>query len=330
MPFDRSTVIKGPAIMQRASYNYYTAGDITVSLESETADVILAVYGKVDERLLDRAVKVSFTPTEIEEASLTKLWPYGSTLPGTSLFTGTDVPLVIYTLAGKTITFTASALTKLPGLHLSTNGNLLKAMEFTCIGKNNAAWTDAASIGTVATLAFTDPASFLLTSILNQIYTASWAASGAWASFTSEDGFDIDFELSTNPQKSDAQGTFDYQFNKIECMVKCKPFPGGATPIAEAELLAGLGWQGTGATRGKSLAAMSATHDLVIDGNATPWESPSTAPKQLLTFTLKGAAMKTAGMQFGATVLRNGEVGWIATRTITGGTVSALYTAALT
>ncbi len=321
MAVTRTTVVAGPAIVQFASYNFYSEGDITVTLASQTDDVMTSVYGKVDERIVDRSAIISFVPTEIEEASLPILWPYGSTTPGTSIFT-TDAPLVIYTLAGKTITFTSAAVTKLPSLRLAASGTMLGAIEFTAIGKDNAEWSDAASIGTVASLAWTDPATYTLTAIRNDVYTASWAASGAWSSFTTEDGFSVDFNLSLKPIVTDAYGTIKMLFSNLEVMVKCKPLGAGATPIAEAELLAGLGWQDTGAARGRSLNAFANNYDMTITGAASSGQTP----KQKLTFTLKNASMKTAGMQFGREILRNGEVGWIATRE----SGTGLYTVTLT
>lgn len=317
---DRSLVVKGPAIVQFKSYNFYSEGDIEVPFESETDKVVTSMYGTLDEVLLGRKVTVGFTPTEIEDTALVVTHPYFSTVVGTSLYGATDTPLVIWSSAGKKITFSAAAVTKMPDLNLASKGNPLGAIEFTCIGKNNAAWSDAASIAAVTSVAWADPGTFALTSRLNQIYTGSWAASGAWASFQTKDGFKISFNLETDTTESDADGLIDITFKSLEVMVKCTPFPAGASPIAETEILAGMGWQGTGAARGKSLSSMSSAHDLTVTGSATAAQSP----KQLLTATLTKAQIKTAGMAFGTTRLRNGEVGWTATRTFTGSTVNSL------
>ena len=132
--------------------------------------------------------------------------------------------------------------------------------------------------------------------------------------------------LKSSLSPCDAVGTYNFLFDQLTVRCKCVPFPSGASPIAEAELVAALGWQGTGASRGKSLSQLPQTYDLAIVGS----ESAGQSPNRKLSFTVSKAALLSAGMQFGTGKLRNGEFGFQATRRISGGVVYPLYTITLT
>jgi hypothetical protein len=208
----------------------------------------------------------------------------------------------------------------MPPLKISAGETPFGSVTFTCINKNNTAWSDSASFCVITTASFTDPGSLASASVLQASAALSWAASGAWSSFTTEDGVSVEFDMGLTQKKCDAYGTYNYQISSLEVRAKCVPL-GVTSGIAEAELISGPLFQNTGCVRGASVAGLSTAHDLVITAGAVPL---------LLTATLTKAGMVSSGMKFGSSVLRNGEVGWIATRTLTGSTVNALASLALT
>jgi hypothetical protein len=73
--------------------------------------------------------------------------------------------------------------------------------------------------------------------------------------------------------------------------------------------------QGTGAQRGRSLAAAGA--DLTITGEDTS-----------SIIVLKNANLKEGGFMFGSTVVRDGELAWLATVPFTTGAPGAIMTLA--
>ena len=192
-------------------------------------------------------------------------------------------------------------------------------MEISLLGKNNTAWDNTVdpsnpSLMKVENVPFVDPGTFSPVTRLNCVYTGSWAATGAFSSFTSQDGFQLEFPFETQEIDPDGYGVVDILFKKIEAMCKVKPFAATSTPISENEAINYLGWQGAGNYRGESLNTLSSTHDLTITGNAAAGQTVH----QHLVVNLSMAALIGSKMQFGNGTLRNGEFGFIATRTFSG------------
>lgn len=307
MPIDRSTILRGPAIITYNGATFYSKGDITVELGLETFAVDTAAFGKVDERVTDRITKVRFTPDGQFEG-LGVLWPYGSAAIGSSIFGATDVPLVIQTIAdGKAITFNAAALTKMPDLELGATKTMLGEVEFTCLGTNNEAWTATSNLVSIAANAFADT-SFSVAAILTQAYTGAWGGASPWSAITTSDGWKVGFSLGLTSVTTDADGMVDMTLESLEVTASCTPLG-----ITEANLVAALKLQGSGATRGRSLA--SGSSDLVLTGTGA-------------VITLKGAQLKTGPMQFGRGALRVGELNWIATKTFSSGAPLPLFSVA--
>jgi hypothetical protein len=309
MAIARTSILRGPAIVTFNSQSFYSKSDITLELGVETFDIDASAFGKVDERVIERIARVRFTPAGEWEA-LTTLWPYGAATIGASVFTGTDRPLVIQTLDGTTITFSAAAVTRMPNLRLSAKETMIGEVEFTCLGKDNEAWTVANNLVATSSAAFADT-NFSIPAILTQPYTAAWGISSPWSSFQTFDGFTVNFDLSLSPLATDADGIVDMMFSRLGVSVQCQPLG-----ITEAQLITALGLQGAGNARGRSLSAGS--NDLVLTGAVT-----STA-----VITINSAQMKMGGMGFGPTTPRIAPVTFVATREFSVGAPVALFTLA--
>lgn len=306
MAIDRSTILRGPAVVQFDGASYFTKGDVQVDISVSTFDVATSAHGKVDQRVDDRVCRVRFTPAgEIENLGVT--WPYGSMVLGTSIFTGTDKPLVVHTLAGRKLTFSAAAITRMPGLRLAATSTIHGEMEFTCLGANNEAWTEADNLVAIADTAYSD-ATFAPASIVTQPYTGVWGGSAPWSTIKTFDGWTVDFDLGLSPVTTDADGVVDMMFSDLTVRATCKP-----QGVTESELIAALKVQGSGATRGRSLQANS--NDLVLTGTG-------------LIVTLKSAQISAGSMAFSPTSPRMQDVTWIATRPFATGVAGALFTLA--
>lgn len=303
----RSTILRGPAIVTFNGATFWTKGDIKVAINLDSFEVDSSAYGKVDERTTQRRAEVSFEPVG-EWENLSQLFPYVSinSAPvaigiGVSIFTASDLPLVIKTLDGKTITFKAAAITKCPDIILSATKTRWGECTFTCIGSDNTAWTVADSLAAVASVAFSDT-SFDPAAIKTEPVTAAWGGSSPWNSFQTAEGFVVSTELGFQNIEIDTDGLVDMTLSKIAVRAKARP-----VGITEAQLLTALNIQGAGNARGKSLSGA----DLVI--------TPTTG-----VITVKGAALHMGGYEFGAATLRIGEVEWVATRTLSVGVVQPL------
>lgn len=306
MPLTRSSIVRGPAVVTFNGATLYSKGDISLELGVETFEVATALHGKVDERVVTRVARVRFTPDGQYE-SLGVVWPYGAMNLGDSVFGATDLPLVIKTKDGKTLTFAAAAVTRMPSLNLGATKTILGDIEFTCLGADNTAWTAANSLVTTATAAFSDT-TFDPASIVTQPYTGVWGVSAPWSSIATFDGWTVDFDLQMAPVTTDAEGIVDMTFQSLAVTAKCRP-----VGVTEANVIAALKLQDTGNARGRSL--QTGSNDLVISNTG-------------VTVTVKSAQLKAGPLLFGSGTPRVGELTWVATRKFTAGAASPLFTVA--
>ena len=303
MAIDRSTVITGPAVVTYGGQTFHTKGDIDVGVNRETFEVVTGVHGKIDERNADFEAEISFDPAGEWEA-LNVLFPHGTSDFGASIFGSSDSPLVIKSVDGKTYTFHAAAVTQIPQIRASAVETLIGQVTFGAIRKNNTAWSAADSFLTIASATFSDT-TMDPSNIITQPYSAAWGSS-PWDSFETEDGFTIDFDLSLDDIRTDSDGIIDKRFGGLAVNARCVPLG-----VTDAQILTAMRMQGSGAARGGSLNTNS--NDLVVSGTG-------------VTITVKNAQMKTAGYRYGATVIRNGEVAFVATRGFTAGVADPLFT----
>src|SRR4051812_43920324 len=74
-------IIGGPALVKYRGASFYSQGDILLQTQLSTFDIVVDRYAKVDERVADQPIRVSFTPAG-EWENLGVLWPYANTLLG--------------------------------------------------------------------------------------------------------------------------------------------------------------------------------------------------------------------------------------------------------
>lgn len=314
MPIARTSIIRGPAIVQFNSQTFYAKDGVRLSTNLDTFEIMTSTGGKEDERVSNRQVEVTFTPAGEAEA-LTTLWPYGATSIGTSIYTGTDKPLVIWTLAGQKIEFKAAAITKMPDIILAATKTMIGDVTFTCIGADNVAWTTNNSFFEITSSAFPSGV-FDVTKVLTQPYKGVWGASSPWSDFQTKEGFVVGFNLSLSQVETDTDGLVDMTMQKLDVNARCAP-----VGVTESQLLVAMGLQNTGNSRGRSLSAGGA--DLVISPVA-----PSAG--SIITVTINQAQFKQSQQDFDPTNLRVGNVEFVATNTYTGGSKDPLFTIALT
>jgi hypothetical protein len=306
MPLTRASIIRGPAVVTFNGATFYSKDDIKLVTELETFDIEVSAYGKADERVRNRKMTVSFTPSGAW-ANLSTLFPYGASAVGSSVF-GPDTALSIQTLAGALVTFAAAALTRMPSITASAAKTLLGPLEFTCLGKDNTAWSATSSVYTVASNPFTD-SSFVESAIITAPYTVAWGSTAPWNALATQDGVTVDFDLSLKPVETDSEGIVDFTCEKLVVTARLKP-----VGLSEGQVLAALALQGGGAARGRSLNAAGQT--LTIASGSSP------------SIVLNGANLKSARQLFGPASLRVDELAFVATRTFSGGAAQPLFTVA--
>lgn len=304
---DRTTIVTGPAIVTYNSQTFHTKDNIALTLKLNTFEINSSIFSKVDERLDDVLVEVSFTPVGKPEA-FTTLWPYQNPTADTSIFGATDKDLVIWTYAGKQITLKNAAVTKMPDIILSSTKTIIGSMTFSAIGQNNLAWTDAAKRSTIADAAFSD-SSFAPADIVTQGYAVAWGSSSPWDSIATEDGVVISSSVKTKPIKTDTDGIVDMIMDSVDVTAKFVP-----VGVSETQLIALLKMQGASVLRGASLATINTgAFSAIGSGFAVRFAS---------------AFPRATPMTFDRSKNRAGEVEFVAARTFSSGVPQDLFAVA--
>ncbi len=243
MSFDRSTTIRGPAIITFDSMTFYPAGNIKVSWKLVTAPQRANAYGRVGSRRDDLVIDVSFTPIG-KWGYYTKLWPHTTPIQGASLAGATDKSLVIQTHNGVQETFKGAFLSKMPSGTFSAVKPIWGECTFSFVGANNTAWSDAVKRLVIASQAFSDT-SFAIADEVRQPYAIAYGAASPWSTMETLDGIVVTPSMQTKARKTDTDGTIDFGLGDVEWVAKCTP-----VGESEAQLLALIKTQGTGVTRG--------------------------------------------------------------------------------
>lgn len=292
MPIDRSTLYRGPAVVTRGGVTMYSHTDVQIDQVLSLFAIETSQDGHIDDRDENFEYEVSLVPAGVKAYS-PQLVPFGSYAVGDSMLGAIDTPLTVQTKAGQLYTFGASCLFTPPDIILSAKKTLWGNCMFKCVRKNNTAWATANSILALTSNAFSG--SFDPATVITERYSAAWGGASPWSAFGTQDGWVIKQALSLDPVPTDGDGYADYTFDRL--IVTAKAIPLGA---AESDMVALLGIQGTGAGVGRS--RQSVANDLVISSAS-------------VTVTLNKAAPVKNGFMFGAKVLRQAPVQWMATRT---------------
>jgi hypothetical protein len=306
----RANLISGPARIVRNALSCHVREPFEVNIVKAQTPIVLDGYGEIDQRDEDLMISASFTPDGSWNANARSLlWPYLNPTIGADIFGSADVPTTIHDSNSHLHTIAASAITQMPSISLSASATMIGQATITGIRPTGGDWatdlyTAAASGGT-----FTDTA-FVPADIKVQQYTGAWAGVTGFSGIETEGGWTIDFNTDIQWFKTDAVGTVTGRLRSVSVVARCTPLG-----ISGANVASAMDMQETASRRGKSGNVLAA--DLTITG----------ADASAIV-VLKSAKLVRAGYRFGASVLRDGELGWVATRNFTAGVGQALCTLA--
>lgn len=311
----RVSLVRGPALCTWNAAKFFSKEDFGIKLDLETIKIGTSAGQNQDERVVNVKAEANVIPEgRFTNALIGAIWtPFATYVRGTSLLTGTDLPFVASASDGEIHTIIAGALTKLPDLYLSAKKTLIGAMTISGYRGLAKGWADSASIYTVAaTGGSIADTTYTPSAIPVQAYTGAWGSVAGFTSIDMEEGWTVSFNLKVKEWEVDTVGKILVTFEGIDVMAKCIPVGPTSTQIIAATRM-----QASGTTRGYSLAnptGSSASPDLVITGadGAT-------------VITLKQANIKSEGFEFGNTKLRNGEIGFVATRPFASGAEAAIF-----
>ena len=303
MSIDRATIISGPASVTFGGQTFWSKGDITVKNTVSRFEIGTSRFGKVDERLQDKRIVVSFEPSgRFTTALAAVIWPYATSAIGSSVFGASDSALVINTLAGRQFTVHNAALTGMPDINLGVGQTIQGDIEFTGLLKNNADPSDANSYYTDAAVAYPGDTGFSVFDIITDVYSNTWGSS-PWDDFHTEDGWSISLGLSLRDEMVDGLGTVDMTFQEIQ--VTATGIPVGPT-VDDVSLAQGI----NGVELGRSIQGLSS--DLIIAGAG-------------VYVAVYNASLVESDFGHGTDRKTLGSTDFIATRTVTTGVADPLF-----
>ena len=288
MATTRQSIIRGPGTVMFGGLKIHDSSGITADIESSTQEIPSSIAGKLDTIKTDQTGKISLTPVgNITQALLDLFFPSWMKKPvfGTSIMGDADKPIVVSSRAGTKVTFACAGLTKCPELLLSPVKTAFGGIEFTAVVANGKLPGDTGAFYSVAAAEY-DGGEPKREGLSGCHYQATF---GDLAIPDTQDGWTVTPELQLEPVGSDSQGTIDYTLSGVTVRASCTPLG-----LSEADILAALP---VGKGRGASLASAS---DLVIAAGGG------------LSVTLKNAALVTGPIQWGASQLRAGQLGFVA------------------
>lgn len=284
----RQSIIRGPGAVTFGGITFHDASGITAAVDSATSDVPSSMVGKLDTIKTDQIGKVTLTPVgNLSAELLAVLFPAYVRTPviGKGIFGEQDSPLAVHSRAGTKVLFNAAALTVCPGLVLSPVRTAFEQAEFTALLANGKMPTDEGSFYSVAAEAYNlgEP---LRDGLSGFHYTGTF---GSLNIPDTLDGWRVGVEMQLSPVTTDSQGTIDYTLTGVNVTARCTP-----VGLSEAQIMAALP---VFSGRGASLAS---ANDLVIEAACG------------LKVTLKKASVVSGPLNWGATALRAGELGFTA------------------
>jgi len=287
--------------------------DIQQDLVYEGVDVGAAGLGLTDKRDKELHYRVSFTPDgRLTAAIAAALYPYGNPVVGTGIFTDTDITGSVHGQDGSLDTYSSVALEKMPEMYFHPEKTLLGPCGWLAIRGSGDDWSAANSLVTQANTGgtFADPA-FTNAGIITQNYTLTWGGVTGFATATDfYDGLTFQPSVTFEDDTPARYGLYNKRIKTVGGIVRGIPL--GQT---RQNILAALYAQGTGAARGGSRAANGATLTLTGADSSTP-------------LILYGAALMDQKQAWGITNLRQGEIAWLATPTLTAGVRGAYFAVA--
>lgn len=313
------TVIRGPGIITFNSFAYYFKDSISIKPARRTWDVPTDMFGKVDTRHESVMVDIEVTPAG-EMKSLVKFYPYGPTSlvaaspVGNSIFTGSDLPLVIQTKAGLTITFARGGIAKMPTLYLSPRKTAFGSMTFSCLGKRASQQTSTAWLKAISSTAFSDT-SFDDTKIKSDIYTATLGSRSApYNAIGARTGFEIEPSYAVDDVPDDNVGIADRIITDVGWKARFAP-----NNLTQAQIDAIANWDGA---------------DAILPGQSVSRGPSSVAENLIMAADVMTATLATVGITqtehgVGVKVDQNGMIEFVARQTFTTGAPNAMATLTL-
>ena len=288
-------------------------GPIKLGLTEDTAEIAAAMFGRVGEQVADQTVDLTVKPFD-NWGSLATLFPTylgvtvgastGALVIGTRPHTTANVATKVWTPDGRLYNIIRSALVGHPSLHLGVGKALFGDVKILGVGDGVTPVAMGASGFLIAGNAITesgaaDPGGAMtMSDFIRGAWTGVWGSVTGFDAVEAEDEWTIETNIKYSALKVQGR-TRGMKLDSVAFMAKCRPFGPTHTQIVGA-----IGAHTHGGRLGSA--------DLTLTG-------PSSK-----TITLKNAAIKGGGFDFGGTQLGSGEIGFVNEMTFSAGAAQPL------
>ncbi len=189
----------------------------------------------------------------------------------------------------------------MPSIRLGVGQTIPGQITFTGLLANSTDPTNAAAYYTEEAEAYPGDTGFAASDIITGSYASAWGASSPWDSFLTEDGWEIEFDLQLAPKPVDGLGVVGMSLQSLA--VTATAIPVGPTV---AEVLTAMK---STAALGSSIATAD---DLIISATG-------------VYVLLSNAGLQESDIGYGSERKRLGPHKWMATRTVTTGSLDPLF-----
>jgi len=294
-----STILAGPCKLVYDGATIYSKGNVTIKLTEERWMVKVSGMPGLQERTSNRRYEISFEPAG-QWASLSVLYPYGSTVIGSQIFSNETLTIWDQAATYNKRVFSNAAITKCPGIKAGVKDTVLGDMTFTAILKDGVIPGASDAYVVISTDTYPTEA-FDLSTVITPVYTHVWGGSSPWSSFNVGDaGVVFDFPISIRDQNVSGLGTVNMVLTGRGGSAKFTP-----VGVTEAEVITATG-------ANTVMGAAPTVNNLVVAGTG-------------IHLTLYNAQMKDVNLNFDSETDRIGEMTAMATQTLSAGALNPLY-----
>jgi hypothetical protein len=322
MPVTVANLSGGAAFVGLNAQNIQFESDCSLEMAPTTAVLSSALYGKFDEIPTDLLIKFSGTPRYYDTAAISTMFPYTGAFPAVGAFYGGgNTPASINSMNGDQFVVNNAMVGKMPDLVLGVEKVILGPMEIWGLIQSGQDPTSAGAYYTYnaagGSYSFAYPAVPATALVGQQEYTATFGGVSGLTSFQAQETWMISHELEWSPVLVQGR-TRAFRLLSYRALAKCKP-----ADATMAALITALGLQGANAAPGARLSQLAKA----ANGGAS-FPSLTISGTSNISVTMGNAALKTAGFQFGAKPLRQGEIGFVSTADLSSGAPAAPLTLA--
>lgn len=266
---NRDQFTGGPGTLTWNGVTFQLVEDWEAQSEIRSREVTTNLQGLVGKREGDSVTKITAKPIAFTGSLATlfgKLFPYSPASIGNLIYPATDLPAIVQTKDGKSITFAAAAVTGMPAVQFTPMKDLFGAVTLTCIRKSGVAASDATSHAVVAASAYAEP-TVDIDDISAALYNLAWGATSPFDDIeTDEEGVTFTPEVQLSELKTSRDGLLNQRVQGVTARLQFTPVNLDADDFYDAFLQ----MDGAAAGRGKLLAARGQQLTVRGDGSGDP------------------------------------------------------------